>query len=353
MSYKIIFIFIFLLFSFSLLFSQTIADKKYNLSSGMVTYTINGGGVLTQDVNLSINGKSILRFRDWGRVELLEEEVEEITSGVLNNIENRNQCIKREYKQEFNVDFKNKKILERPVSKETLNYKPTDGLVKGGQMTIAGVVCDIWKGKGITVCIYKKVPLLTEYHLLDMYYQKKAIDVKLDIKASSEKCTIPNFPLQKFSLFKTQIKLKNRQLSEPFLEVLKSVSLEMYAYLKESNTSEDNLTKKQKKVWLEKIGESTFKKQKVLLPKMLLEMQKRRECLEKAENWIDANVCLESTSTLKMHFTKKREHSISSWKEGDRDEILDLLDTKILMMKSHMPCIRSSKNLSDLASCIK
>ena len=346
---------IFYLYLFTLTFVQSAAtvEKKYELSTGMVTYTIDGGGVLTKDVNLSINGKSTLRFRDWGKVELLEEEVEEITSGALNNIENRNQCIKRAYKQEFNVDFKNKKILERPISTSTLNYQPTKGLVESGQMSIAGVNCDIWKGKGMQLCIYKGIPLLVEYRILDMYYQKKAINLKLNIKASPEKCTIPNFPLQKFSLFKTQIKLKSRQLSEPFLEVLKSVSLVMYAYLEESNTSEENLTSKQKKVWLEKIGESTFKKQKMLLPKMLLEMQKRRECLAKAENWIDANVCLESTSTLKTHFTKKREHSIASWKEGDRDEILDLLDTKILKMKSHMPCIRSSKNLSDLASCIK
>ncbi|MEA1952806.1 MAG: hypothetical protein U9O24_00250 [Campylobacterota bacterium] len=348
-------IFYALIFS-TLTFAETTTAKykKYSVASGMITYTIDGGGILTEDVNLTINGKSKIRFKDWGMVELIEDEVEEITSGALNNIENINICIKRENNREFDVDFKNKKILERAVSKSRLTRKLTEGLVYSGQkMSIAGYRCNVWEGEGIKICIYEGLPLLVEHKMLEMYYQKKATTVKLDIKDNDEACTIPNFPLQKFSLFKTNIKLKNIQDTEGFSKVIDKISSKMHIYLKDKNISEENLTKKQKNVWLEKIGYSTYTKQKALLPKMLLGMQKTRECLAQAQNWIDANECLESMVDLKRQFTKDKERNIASWKERDRGKVLDVLDDKIINLKSKMPCIRSSKNLTDLSSCMK
>lgn len=350
---KITIIFLFLsLGSMTVLSAQT-SQKKYNVRSGIILYNISGGGQLVKDVNLTITGKGKMCFKDWGEVELFEEEIEEITSGALTNIENISRCIKREKKQRLDVDFKTKKILERSMPKGNVVENITKGLVKRGQEIIAGQTCDIWEGKGMRKCIYKGIPLLVENNILGMHYQRKAVSITENIKASAEKCTIPNFPVHKFALFKTNIKTKSKKVPKEFSEVLMDVSNEMYKQLNDNNLTEADIPLKQKKIWLEKLGQNVFDKQKVLLPEMLLSMQKARECLARAKNWIDANVCLEDVASLKSQFTKDKNSNIESWKEGDQDHILDDFDENIARLKSKMPCIRSAKNITDLSACMK
>jgi len=225
----------------TLLSAETI-QKKYDVQSGMVLYSISGGGKLTQEVNLTIKGKGKLRFRDWGAVELFEEEVEEITSGALKNIETINKCEKRQKGQRLDVDFKTKKILERPIPKGNVAQNITKDLVKQGQEVIAGYTCDIWEGNGVRKCIYKGIPLLIENSVLGMHYQKKAVSISEDIHVSADSCMIPNFPVQKFALFKTNIKTKSKKVPKEFSKVLMDISKEMYRQLSDNNMSEKNHT---------------------------------------------------------------------------------------------------------------
>ena len=78
-------IFLFFGLGSAMLFSSGTAEKKFDIETGMVIYDISGGGKLTKDVNLTIKGKGKLRFKDWGVVALIEEDIEEITSGTINN----------------------------------------------------------------------------------------------------------------------------------------------------------------------------------------------------------------------------------------------------------------------------
>ena len=348
---KIIFLF-YCLGGMTVLSAQT-SQKKYDVQSAIILYNISGGGQLAQDVNLTIKGKGKMRFKDWGAVELFEEEIEEITSGTLSNIETITRCIKRQKKKRLDVDFKTKKILERSMPKGDVSKNITKGLVKQGQEIIAGQTCDIWEGNGVRKCIYKGIPLLVENSILGMHYQRKAVSITENIKVSAENYTIPNFPVQKFALFKTNIKTKSKKVPKEFSEVLMDVSKEMYKQLNDSNLTEADIPLKQKKIWLEKLGQNVFEKQKVLLPEMLLSMQKARECLARAKNWIEANVCLEDVARMKSQFTKDKDNNIESWKEGDQDHILDDFDENIALLKSKMPCIRSAKNISDLSACMK
>jgi len=336
----------------TLLSAQT-SQKKYNVQSAVILYSISGGGQLTQDVNLTIKGKGKMRFKDWGEVELFEEEIDEITSGSINNIETIARCVKRQKKKRLDVDFKTRKILERSMPKGNVVKNITKGLVKQGQEIIAGKSCDIWEGNGVRKCIYKGIPLLVENNILGMHYQRKAVRIKENIKVSATKCTIPNFPVHKIALFKTNIKTKSKKVPKEFSKVLMDVSKEIYKQLNDHNLTEADITLEQKKTWLDKLGQNIFDKQKILLPEMLLSMQKARECLARAKNWIDANVCLEDVANLKSQFTKDKESNIESWKEGDHDHILTELDANIVLLESKMPCIRSAKNITDLSACMK
>ena len=350
---KIITTFLFFCLGSMTLLSAQVKQKKYDIQSGMVIYTISGGGVLTKELNLTIKGKSKLRFKDWGEVELFEEEIEEISSGSLTNIETITKCVKREKKQQLDVDFKTEKILERTMPKGHKKENITKGLTKQGQESIAGKTCDVWEGDDQRVCIYKGVPLLVENYILGVYYRKKAHTIVEDINITENKCAIPDYPVQKISLFKTSMKTKSKKIPKEFSKVLIGVSHEMRKMLMTNNITEDELTAKQKKILFNKIGQNIYEKQKVLLPEMLLSMQKARECLAHAKNWIDANECLEDVARLKSQFTKDKDNSIESWKEGDQDKILDDFDEKIVVLNSKMICIRSAKNIADLSACMK
>ena len=345
----------FLLFcigSMTLLSAQT-DQKRFDVQSGMILYTISGGGQLTEDVNLTIQGKGKLRFKDWGVVALIEEDFEEIISGALQNIETVQRCEKLEYKQKFDVDFKTKKILERPMPKGNFKEYLTKDLVKTGQEEILGVTCDMWEGVGVRKCIYKGIPLLVEHYLLGTYYRKKASSVIFDIDTKAANCSIPNYPIQKFALFKTHSKTKSKKSPEEFSKTLISVGKDMQKQLSVDKIKEDNFTPEQKRVWLDKISQNIFEKEKLFLPQFLLSMKKARVCLTQAENWIEANTCVEDVVQLKAQLTKDRENNIEQWKGDEKEKVLNDFDEHIALLESRMKCIRGSKNMTDLSTCMK
>ena len=350
---KIIIAVLFFCLGITTLLSAQTDQKKFDVQSGMILYTISGGGKLTEDVNLTIQGKGKLRFKDWGVVVLIEENFEEITSGALQNIETIQRCEKLENKQRFDVDFKTKKIFERKIPKGNFQEFITKDLVKTGQEKIAGYTCDIWEGVGIRKCVYKGIPLLIEHYLLGTYYRKKASSITFDIDTSASNCSIPNYPIQKFALFKTHSKTKSKKLPTEFSKILISVGKDMQKQLSVNKIEEDNFTPEQKRVWLDKIGQNVFEKQKLFLPQFLLSMKKARVCLAQANNWIEANPCVENVVQLKAQLTKDRENNIEQWKGEERDKILDDFDENISLLESRMKCIRGSQNITDLSGCMK
>ena len=215
---------IFLITSTSLLFSTEYGKKKFDIETAMVLFKISGKAKITDDINLTIDGKGKLRFKDWGVITLLEENYTKVTKGTINNISKIEILKKFENNKRYDVDFINKKTLERPMPKGSFRDNILKGLTKGGKETIAGVKCDIWEGKGVKKCIYKGMPLLVEHYVLGNYYQKKAIEIKLDLKPCPPKCKLPDFPVEKFALFTTNIKTKTVklpiELSELILHIL-------------------------------------------------------------------------------------------------------------------------------------
>ena len=350
---KIIITFLFFCLGSMTLLSAKINHKKFDIETGMVLYNISGGGKLTDDVNLTIKGKGKLRFKDWGVVALIEEDLEEITSGSINNIDKVQRCKKLEDKQQLDVDFNNKKILERKMPKGNFQKYITKDLVKNGQEEIAGYTCDIWEGYGVRKCIYKGIPLLIENYILGVYYQKKATQVTFNIDTTVSACAIPNYPVEKFALFKTNIKTKTEKLPQELSKIIEIVSKDMNKKMTDSKILEDNITPEQKRVWLDKIGQNIFKKQKALLPRFLLSMKKARVCLQQADNWVQANACVEDVIQLKAELTKDKQNSISHWKGKEKDRILDQFDENIFSLESQMKCIRSSQNMTDLSTCMK
>jgi len=335
------------------LFAAEAVEKKFDSEKGIILYAISGGGKLTNDVNLTIKGKGKLCFKEWGVEALIKEEFEEITSGTINNIHKVQRSVKLEDKLRLDVDFNNKKILERKMPKGNFQTYITKDLVKKGQEEIAGHICDIWEGYGVKKCIYKGIPLLIEHYLLGVYYQKKAIQVTLNTESTASTCSMPNYPVEKFALFNPGIKIKNRTLPKELSKILEIVANDMNQKLENSKMQEDAITEKEKRIYLNKIGQNIFEKQKKFLPQFLLTMKKARVCLQQAENWIEANVCVEHVIQLKAELTKDTQNNIEQWKGEEKNKVLDQFDENIFILESKMKCIRASQNISDLSNCLK
>ena len=346
-------LFSFLILGNTLLFSAGLGEKKFDVETGMVRFEISGGGQFTDDINISIKGEGKLRFRDWGVEALLEENYEERTVGAVKNINKIHICEKFENKQRFDVDFETKKILERPMPKGNFKDYYLKDMEQKGQETIAGYTCDIWEGKGTRKCLYKGIPLLVENYVLGFYYQKKAVDVKLDIVASPAKCALPDFPVEKFALFKTNIKTKSIKPPKEFSQVILSVSKEMYRYLEENQITEDDLNEHQKRILIDKLGQNIFETQKKFLPKFLESMKKARACLQQVETAVEANVCIADVIALKKQISGDVDNKIDNWDEVNRNKVLDTFDDNIIFLESKMKCIRAAKTISDLSVCVK
>jgi len=336
-----------------MLFAASLGAKKFDVETGMVLFKISGGGQLTDDVNITVKGEGKLRFRDWGVEALVEEDYVEVTSGVLSNVHKVQICEKFEDKQRFDVDFDAEKILERPMPKGNFKEYYLKGLEKTGQETIAGYTCDMWEAEGIRKCLYKGIPLLIEHYLLGVYYQKKAVDVELNIKPSPSKCTLPNFPVEKFALFKTNIKTKSLKLPKELSQIILSVLKELNKHLKMNHQSMDDLNAQEKQAVLDKLGQNLFQKSKAFLPEFLETMKEARACLQQADSAPEANNCIADVIMLKKRISEDADNHIESWDDASREKILDDFDENIATLTSKMKCIRASKNLSDLSSCMK
>ena len=234
--------------------------KEFQLKSGNVVYSIHGGGVLAPDLNLTIVGEGRLRFRDWGKVVLLEEETEESTSGAFKSSEKFAKCIKRDKAEQYDVDYDQEIILERPIPKGKEIANITEGMLPHGEDVIAGKKCEMWAKEGIRICLYKGIPLLVEKELFGIHFEKKALFVNENVDVDTEQCSIPDFPVQKIALFKTSIKQKKgpEEISQHLSHLLDEIALKKNRRLK-----------KMKEAYLNRLGEHIFERQKTLLPKCL------------------------------------------------------------------------------------
>ena len=275
--------------------------KEFQLKSGSIVYSIHGGGILAPDLNLTIVGEGRLRFKDWGKVVLLEEEIEESTSGTLKNSEKFTKCIKRDETKQYDVDYEHEMILERPLPKGKELKNMTEGMLPHGEKIIAGKKCNVWAKEGVRICLYKGIPLLVEKELFGIHFEKEAFFVNENSDVDTEECSIPNFPVQKIALFKTSIKQKQGPAE---------VSQILGNMLKESALQKNGRMKKMKEIYLNLLGKHIFQRQKNLLPQMLKSMKQARECLDGTDSKLEANGCIEEINTFKAKMLKEEKKSL-------------------------------------------
>jgi len=343
-----------ILFSFFIISTHLYADDemhKYDVESGIIFYTITGGTQLTQETNLSIEGSLKLRFKEWGDVKLEEERVVVLTTGAIQHKQEIKRLEKETNDKVITVDYKNEQLLERNKNNIVSNtLKETEGLVQKGEETISGYPCKTWVGEGIEKCIYKGIVLKQETHLFGVSYLKLATQIVFNFNASKNDCTMPDYHIHKFGLIKDNIKTKNNAKTENFCKMLKE---ESHNFKEKNNFPKVNLADKERQKFINHIAKDIFKRQKEHLPKLLNLLKEERVCLQKAENALEANQCLESLSALKIQSNNIEDDYIVSWDDKSKEKLLDKIEDKLIYMQSRISCVNRAKNITDLSACMK
>jgi len=335
----------------SILNATTVVDK-YGVQSGIVIYKISGNTQLTNETNLTIDGETHLRFKAWGDMMLIEENGILYTTGAIKHKQEIQKQVKYLHDKVITVDFEHEQLLERKKLKILPNKdNETIGFKQQGEEVIGGYPCEIWVAPGIKKCLYKGVVLKQELHIYGVEYIKEATEVVFDINTSNDKCTVPDFPVQEFGLYKDKIKTKNSTKSEKFCAIIKEVSSDIKDNFVQTNKMKIDDKKRQK--FINHIGRDIFKKQKVLLPKWLDTLKESRVCLQTANNPSEANICLEHFSEMKNKLGTNEDNYVILWDDKYRDALLDKIEDELIHIQSRIPCVNRAKNITDLSACMK
>ena len=328
-----------------------VGAHPYEIESGMVVYEISGGTQLTPETNLTIKGNAKLRFKEWGEVKLEEENGMILTSGAIKH----KQYVKRFKKQTkdtvITADYENEQLLERKKGSNNYCDDETVSLVKKGQESVAGILCDVWEGPIVKKCIYKNIVLKLESHVFDVSYVKTATKVVFDINTSTENCEMPDYPVQEFALFKDNIKTKNVYKAENFCKILKNSAFE----LNDNNTSYStgNILDEERIKFINHIGKDIYERQKELLPELLKSLKETRACLQTGDDPFTANQCMEQFNRMKVKLGTRENDYIVLWDDKRKNILLDKIEDELINLQSRMPCINRAKNITDLSACMK
>jgi len=342
-----------LLCSITQFLNAEINTHVYDVAKGMVRYEILGGARLTHETNLNMQGSSTLRFKKWGELKLEEDEGIISTSGAIRSVQQIKRLEKHTEDTIITVDFENKQLLERKKSKTVSSHqKETNGLIQRGQEVIAGYLCKVWIGPGMTKCLYKGVLLKQESVVLGVSYSKIAKEASFDINVSDDKYLVPNYPVQVFSLYKDTSKTKSLTTPQDVCKIFKDVVYEV----DEKNGTYDspfNIDDKRRKKFVNKIAEGIFKSQKKVLPEMLLAMKKNRECLHLSENLFDLKKCVTLFKEKKKEFgILENDYHIFDDLQS-KNQMLDKIEDAIIDLQPRIPCVKRSLNITDLSYCMK
>jgi len=324
----------------------------YDIEKGIIYYDITGSAQLTPETNLTIDGMAKLGFKDWGNLKLEEEEGIVLTTGAIKHKQYVHRFEKQTADSIITADYENEQLLSRKKNKISKDStKETDGLLKKGRENIAGVICDIWVGPGIQKCIYKGIVLKLESHFLDVKYTRIARKIDLNTAISKDTCKLPDYPIHEFGLLDDNIKTKNANKTENFCKVLKNSVFDIsdQKIRKVSHKLED----KERKKFINRIGKDIFTKQKILLPELLSELQKTRQCLYTVENPFEANQCIEQFSRMKEKLGTKEDDFIILWDDQRKSKLIDKIEDEVTYLESRISCVKRSKNITDLSRCMK
>jgi len=192
--------------------------KRYHVKSGIIKYkTTILGKVLGSKITGS--GSESLYFKDYGAIELKEEQSTKITKMKFFGREKvktdkAHTITKLDNGESYVADFKTKTITaNRDLGMDMMKQSNTDageagksmleamGGEKIGNESVLGYNCELWKVPGGKQWIYKGVMLKIDMEVLGIKTVTEATSAKFNVSVANSNFKLPDFPIQKMEGF--------------------------------------------------------------------------------------------------------------------------------------------------------
>jgi len=232
--------------------------KRYNVESGIILFQTTTNGKVMGSV-ISGSGTEKTYFKNWGAVELKEEESTQTTTMKMfgkNNTEtsSTHTIAKLDNGESYHVDFKKKEIyLVRDMAMDlTKMFQPNQdagevgkSMAEGmggkiiGNESFLGYDCEIMELMGSKQWIYKGVTLKMEMTVMGLTTIKEATSAKFDLNVDDKYFELPNFPIIKEEGFMNneEFDMEMEDMSDE-IEQLKKMSYEEWKKLATENDEE-------------------------------------------------------------------------------------------------------------------
>ncbi len=232
--------------------------KRYKVESGIIIYEITINGKVMGST-ISGSGTEKLYFKDWGAIELVEEESTTTTKMKIfgqakTETEKVHKIAKLDNGESYHVDFDKKEIYAgRDIAMDMVNafHPQSDAgdigkkMAEGvggkiiGKENFLGYPCEIYEIMGVKQWIYKGVSLKSEMSIMGITTIKTATSAKFDTRVSEAYFKLPDFPIIKQESFMTNEEFDSEiEDMDENIEVLKEMSYEEWKKLAAENDEE-------------------------------------------------------------------------------------------------------------------
>ena len=177
--------------------------KRYEIKSGIIDYTISGGGNM-MGIETRIEGKSKTLFKEWGEVELHDETSKTV---IMDREESNHQTTKIDHDNVYIVDYKQKSIAQydhtmlkqsnyKELAKNAKEMMLSRGGRKTGEERILDYLCEVWETDYMKLWLYKGVMLKSLVMVMGSTHTTEATNIQFNIAVSDEDLELPDFPVK-------------------------------------------------------------------------------------------------------------------------------------------------------------
>ncbi|WP_457608579.1 hypothetical protein [Nitratifractor sp.] len=336
--------------------------KRYPVKSGIIYYDINISGK-SDGFTTRTKGIARLVFDNWGAKELKEEDATEVQTGDYNETHDRHTMNMTDNGTIYTVDFDEGTIYKtrdrsldlaiaegEDRSNESIELLKEMKGRKIGKDTVAGFPCDVWKVKDQTVCLYKGIPLRITIENPGFRSERRAVQVVLNQPVPESEFRLPDLPITVDEDYTSNPAATTR--IEDYIASIHDLRAEMKKIGIDPNQENITLTPEQEREVINTLGERYLKKQKRLLPKLMVALKAAKECIAKAENSDNARQCIEPVNRIDEELGDKTENfDFSRFDDQKRQQILQSLDQEIKYLKVTNDCVQKHDKTTDVILC--
>ncbi len=336
--------------------------KRYPVESGIIYYDINTTGH-SRGFSTHTTGIARLVFDRWGAREVKEEDATEVQTGDYNETHDRHTMSKQDNGTIYTVDFDDHTIYKtrdrsldlsiaqgEDLSNESINLIKEMKGIKDGNDTVAGFPCRIWKVKDQSICLYKGIPLRIVVDGPGFHSERKAVQVVLNRPIPEEQFKLPDYPVIIDQDYTSNAAAETR--TEDYIASIHDLRAKMKSLGINPNDENSTLTPEQEKAVINTLGARYLKKQKRLLPKLLVALDKAKRCIEKAQNGQEAQKCVQPVNRIDEELGDRTENfDFKRFDDVKRAKILESLTQEITYLKATNDCVQKHDKTTDVILC--